>query len=243
MISEIFRFDYIIAVSCATAPRFPALHPPRPRWPHSNFSRDGLFAASPLYGNGDFSGIRVNDRRDQVIILLQKMWHLTNQAVTGNNVSLEDSETLSTLIYSSTAWNSLEEHLDTLSPRNSKHTLEPELAEKTVFDVLLAASIIYHRALSTPPTTFSAPANVSCLQNLFKYINVSAPDQFWLRYPGILLWVLLVGCAAAVKRSERSYFMMFLAKVGIFTELRCWFETESAILKFIAVQQRLNNRH
>jgi hypothetical protein len=241
MILILFRFDYIIAVSCATTPRFPVLDAPRPRWPHSNFTRDGLFAASPLYGNGDFSEIRCNDHRDETITLLQTLWYLTNQVSQGNNLSFENVEALFTFINSSTAWQPLERRLNSTYLRSLKQNPGRNVPEKTVLGTLLAASIIYHRALSIPPTPFSDPANLPFLQILFNSLNASAPDPFWLQYPGILLWVLLVGCASAVKRSERSYFMMFLAKVGIFTKPRCWFETQSAILRFIHVQQRLND--
>ncbi|PVH82312.1 hypothetical protein DL98DRAFT_514068 [Cadophora sp. DSE1049] len=109
--------------------------------------------------------------------------------------------------------------------------------EMHVFETLHHTALVYERAVTYPHLPFNSPINYSDLSHLYESLNTSAPDPFWLRYPGLLLWVLLVGCAVSVKREERSYFMMFLAKVGIFTEQRWWFESQSAILKFIEVQR------
>lgn len=84
--------------------------------------------------------------------------------------------------------------------------------------------------------------NHSDLRSLYEAINISGAENFWLDFPGILLWVLVVACAVAVDKEERSYFMMFLAKVGIFTEPRCWVETQTAFARFIQVQG-LTRRH
>jgi len=168
------------------------------------------------------------------------MWKLTSQAVGEKICPFATCEGLSTFVDASTTRNRLEGITDNIScQEHSKGAGECEVPEKSVLDVLRIASIIHCRALSTPPVHFSAPANIPLLRLLYDFINVSAPDPFWLRYPGILLWVLLIGCAAAVKRRERSYFMMYLAKVGIFTEPRCWFEAQSAILRFIEVQNTI----
>ncbi len=106
-----------------------------------------------------------------------------------------------------------------------------------VFETLHHAALIHERAVSFPHLPFNSPINYTDLRFLYESLNISAVDPFWLQYPGILLWVLLVGCAVSVEREERSYFMMFIAKIGIFTEQRWWFETQSAIMRFIEVQK------
>ncbi|KAL5326419.1 hypothetical protein ACEPPN_004104 [Leptodophora sp. 'Broadleaf-Isolate-01'] len=108
--------------------------------------------------------------------------------------------------------------------------------EMHVFETLHHTALIYERAVTPPHIPFISPINYQDLASMYESLNISAPNPFWIRYPGMLLWVLLVGCAVSVKREERSYFMMFLAKVGIFTEQRWWFETQNAILKFVKVQ-------
>lgn len=127
---------------------------------------------------------------------------------------------------------------DDSSDQNLVRRSDPKFAEEMhVFETLHFTALIYQRAVSSPAIPFNCPLNHANLSSLYVSLNISAADQFWARYPGIRLWVLLVGCATSVNREERSYFMMFLAKMGIFADFRQWDETQSAILRFLDVQK------
>lgn len=215
--------------------RFSGSQVPRPMPVPSNRSRDGTFAGSPLYGNGDFRDVNLGLYGTSIQIILHEMWSLTVQA-------LSSSQKVP--------------HTASNRPRQCQadsfacfaHNEQPSVSIMSVpsdFGVHKAiyhAALIYGRALSYPETPFKSMVNHSDLRSLYEAINISGAENFWLDFPGILLWVLVVACAVAVDKEERSYFMMFLAKVGIFTEPRCWVETQTAFARFIQVQG-LTRRH
>lgn len=226
------RFDYVLAVICAQEPRFVQFQPDRPEIAPNNSSRDGTYAASPLYGDGDFSAVLCVSDQDRIIYLLEVMWGLTARALSVRSDITEARQQHSVNQSSRMPMENMGSHLSlgTLLQTNNGSKLH-------VFGVLVHAALIYQRALRHPHVPFNSSTNHSDLVTLYEALNATASDCFWLEHPGILLWVLLIGCAVAVTRVERSYFMMFLAKVGIFTEPRCWFETQTAILRFIQIQK------
>ncbi|KAH7417683.1 hypothetical protein BKA64DRAFT_305843 [Cadophora sp. MPI-SDFR-AT-0126] len=238
MLTKLVMFDYIIAISCARPPRFPHFNPPQPHSPASESNRDGVFAGSPVYGNGDFCDLECNWRREDTIYILRAMWELTDQAIQR--------------IRPGNRYHGLQGRHKTLCPKSevisypggiSSGQYSTRIREKMhVFETLHHTALIYERAVTSPHLPFNSPSNYSDLSSLYESLNISVSDPFWLRYPGILLWVLLVGCAVSVKRGERSYFMMFIAKVGIFTEHRWWFESQGAISRFIEVQGMARGR-
>ncbi|KAG4432122.1 hypothetical protein IFR05_012396 [Cadophora sp. M221] len=232
MFAKLVMFDYIIAISCAKQPRFPYTPPPQPHSSASEPFRDGMFAGSPLYGIGNFSQIECNWRREDTEHTLQAMWDLTTHALEPKlpaHLHKGKLRRFRTLVSNP----NLEPIPRTISIRQQS---AKNAEEMQVFETLHHTALIYERAVTPPHIPFNSPINHHDLAFLYESLNISAPNPFWIRYPGILLWVLLVGCAVSVKREERSYFMMFLAKVGIFTEQRWWFETQNAVLKFIEVQ-------
>ncbi|KAH7361032.1 hypothetical protein BKA65DRAFT_197237 [Rhexocercosporidium sp. MPI-PUGE-AT-0058] len=233
MFTKLIMFDYIIAISCASQPRFPYNPPPQPHSPASSSSKNGKFAGSPLFGTGDFRQIECNWRTEDTKYILQAMWELTSHALdTRASASLSEGMQRSqhrTLVANSSL-NSLP-RMVSVQQQSAKNA-----EEMHIFETLHHTALIYERAVNSLYTPFNSPINYPDLAFLYGSLNISAPNPFWIRYPGILLWVLLVGCAASVKREERSYFMMFLAKVGIFTEQRWWFETQNAVLRFLEVQ-------
>ncbi|KAH9213139.1 hypothetical protein DL95DRAFT_524629 [Leptodontidium sp. 2 PMI_412] len=232
MFTKLVMFDYIIAISCAEQPRFPYTPPPQPHSPASEPCRDGMFAGSPLYGSGVFSQIECNWRLEDTKYTLQAMWELTFQALEPK-ASAHLHEGMQSRHRALAAKPNFESRprLISVSQQSAKNA-----EEMHVFETLHHTALIYERAVTPPHIPFISPINYQDLASMYESLNISAPNPFWIRYPGMLLWVLLVGCAVSVKREERSYFMMFLAKVGIFTEQRWWFETQNAILKFVKVQ-------
>lgn len=231
--NSVRRFDYIIAISCARQPRFRPSIPPQPYNPASESGHDGIFAGSPVNGTGDFCQVECNWRREDTIFILRTMWELTTRALDPSlpRIDQQGIERRPKTLFSVSGARSLPK----AASGGQKSIRIREVMQ--VFETLHHTALIYERAVTSPHLPFKSPTNYPDLSSLYQSLNTSAPDPFWLRHPGILLWVLLVGCAVSAKREERSYFMMFLARVGIFTEPRWWFESQSAILRFIEVQR------
>ncbi|KAL2074994.1 hypothetical protein VTL71DRAFT_8774 [Oculimacula yallundae] len=232
MSRKLIMFDYIIAISLARKPRFPNTAPPPSNLPPSHNPQVETLAGSPIYGNGDFSQLECSWRREDTKYILQAMWELTNQFLEPEaclNSQSRPQNRPRTLISTSM----LDPWPTAISaPQNITQNTE----EMHIFETLHRTAMIYERAVTPPYTHFNSPTNFADLSFLYTSLNTSAGNPFWIQYPGILLWVLLVGCATSVKREERSYFMMFLAKVGIFSDERSWNETQTAVLRFVNVQ-------
>jgi len=98
--------------------------------------------------------------------------------------------------------------------------LEPETRMQqdtsTLFRIIQQTSDIYLGALQTPPIPFSSPRNKQSTIDLCQAVESPANDEVWDRCPGIFIWVLLVGCAAAEEGStEYNYFVCLLIKVAL----------------------------
>lgn len=188
--------------------------------------QDGTIGGSPLFGNGDFSNITCPSDQDKIICLLETMWALTSHALDKDphNQTLKSPSTLHSA-----------DNTNQGSFRDS--IVSEDLTKSHVLSALHSTAQIYQRALSSPPTPFRSRRNYSDLQHLYSSLNGSAFDSFWFRYPGVRLWVLLVGCAACVDRAERGYFMMFIARAEIFANSRRFLEAQYAIRRFVEVQR------
>jgi hypothetical protein len=86
-----------------------------------------------------------------------------------------------------------------------------------IHKVIHAAAQIYASALSAP-SFFNSPLSLPWLEILTTNLDLMTGALFWRENPGVRLWVLLVGAAAAVEREERGYFMMYLARVSMFQQ-------------------------
>ena len=85
-----------------------------------------------------------------------------------------------------------------------------------LFEVIQQTSVIYFGALQTPSIPFSSPINRMSIREVCRAVESPANDRVWDQYPGIFIWVLLVGCAAAEQGStEDNYFLCLLIKVAL----------------------------
>ena len=86
----------------------------------------------------------------------------------------------------------------------------------TLFSIIQQTSDIYLGALQTPPIPFCSPIHRRSTVNLCQAVESPANDEVWDRFPGVFIWVLLVGCAASEERStEYNYFVCLLIKVAL----------------------------
>jgi hypothetical protein len=58
-------------------------------------------------------------------------------------------------------------------------------------------------------------------------------------YPDLMLWILFMGCFAAEGRTERSWFIIFVADVAKSLGLRQWPEVKRLLVKFFYVERTL----
>jgi hypothetical protein len=110
----------------------------------------------------------------------------------------------------------------TLSDVPFRHLLlhfKPPCPTDSIHKVLHAAGQIYAASLSSP-SFFTSPLSLPWLEILSTNLDLTRAAPFWREHPGVRLWVLLVGAAAAVERAERGFFMMYLARVCMFQP--CW---------------------
>jgi hypothetical protein len=85
-----------------------------------------------------------------------------------------------------------------------------------LFQVIQQTSVIYFGALQTPSIPLSSPVNRMSIREVCRAVESPANDTLWDKYPGIFIWVLLVGCAAAEQGlTEYNYFVCLLIKVAL----------------------------
>ena len=85
-----------------------------------------------------------------------------------------------------------------------------------LFQIIQQTSDIYIAALQTPPIPFSSRINRKSAKALCQAVESPTNDELWDQCPGIFIWVLLVGCAAAEAGStEYNYFVCLLIKVAL----------------------------
>jgi hypothetical protein len=86
----------------------------------------------------------------------------------------------------------------------------------TLFRIIQQTSDIYLGALQTPPIPFSSSVNRNSTIALCQAVESPVNDDVWDRFPGVFIWVLLVGSAAAeVGSTEYNYFACLLIKVAL----------------------------
>jgi hypothetical protein len=115
---------------------------------------------------------------------------------------------------------------------------EPMASSNSLARIVYLASTTYAPAFSIRPTPFNALCNNTAVRSLAETLEDTTNDEIWIRYPGILLWIVLSGYAAAKNMPERSFFAMFAIRVGTSA---AWWGMEAAglaIRKFIEVKRR-----
>jgi len=231
-------FDSMIAILTGQPPRFPKViyFVSTPISPAVNLYM--TYQESPLYGSGNFESIITYHKGSSALIsLLSKMWTLTK------NFELDYQSN------SSTPLESLES-IDPVFPfveepqtdYNTPLLTLPLLSRCTnpthnhLLETLQRASLIYSRCLTYPPTDFSSPKNDETIQQLCIAFAKCSDDDFWVCYPGILLWVLLVGTATARGKTNSAFWMFYLSRTGNFSKAESWLAGSAAVRKFLDIQ-------
>jgi hypothetical protein len=187
---------------------------------------------SPLYGPENFATfIKDTPNRDAIASLLDEMWTLTSTLRQEYNKKFPPPTEEMLAVY--------KEHQAAHKSNFMTLPLVFECSEHShVLDVLRIAARIYRRAFLSPPIQFKSPLNAADVQLLTRLLCKSSSDDFWVLYPGVQLWMLLVGLAAAASMKECAYFMMLMTRVGKFTEAESWQEIQTSIRMFLLVQRR-----
>jgi len=225
-------FDSMVAVLTGKAARFPQVdyYLSRPVSPQAAIIHD-----SPLSGHGNFESIiTYRSNADLIILLLNQMWTLTvdHQLQT----LFEDSTTSRPQIaFSVEPQSSYSTHLLTLPLLSSCH----DPGHNHVLETLQHAGIIYHRAVEFLNADFPSAVNKQAFRDLCTAFGKCSDDDFWVRYPGVQLWVLLVGTAAARGKKEAAFWMFYLSRTGSFSNAANWLTGNAAIRLFLDIQRRM----
>lgn len=208
---KIHLIDLTVALLNNTQPRFSDQHPRRPMQ-FTNHSHQ--ISASPLYSiTSYFPSFEIESSASpfcpRSLSLLHEM-----HALTYNSKSKLSSTRIPPL------------------------TLSAGIGDENrgLFRIIQAASNIYRRAFINIP--FSSPCNRREVQAICECLEDAENDEVWVKYPGVLLWILLVGVAAADGgEGERSYLTMWFYRVG--TTAVHWGveECTEAVLAFLRVKR------
>lgn len=127
--------------------------------------------------------------------------------------------------------------------RSYPSTQEPEINSEhgrlNLLEIIQHTSQIYERALLTPPMPFSSRINRDSVVALCQAVESPLNDYTWDEFPGILTWVLLVGCAASEEESvEYNYFMCLLIKIFLGAGYGWLGELREAVITIVAIKAR-----
>ena len=223
----------MIAVLTGKPPRFPQVtyFIFRPISPKQN--RRIISQESPLYGDGAFKTVTTtSDDHETVLSLLKNMWCLTQTLSPNNNPAIPEPVFEPGIPFKSSPQNPNTPllTLPLLTPCNDP-------THNHVLETLLAASVLYTRALSPPHTDFPAPVNEAPFQQLCEAFAKCSHVEFWVEYPGIQLWMLLVGTAAARGKKEAAFWMFYLSRTGNFSDAESWLAGSAAVRTFLEIQR------
>jgi len=125
-----------------------------------------------------------------------------------------------------------------LDPGSSLVHLNSNRQDTTSFEKIIHhTAFIYSRALSSPRIPFSSPLNQNSAKQIAHCLDDISNDAVWVQYPGILVWILLTAGAAAVHSPERSFFVVFLARVGTSAIANLWQGMSQTMMRFLALRK------
>jgi hypothetical protein len=118
------------------------------------------------------------------------------------------------------------------------HTLPKNQSSSLLLMLIHLTSAIFHPALGTPSIPFTSSGNTQSVMKICEILEDTSIDATFVRYPGILLWVLLTTASAAANRPERGYLVTFLLRIG--TSAIWWGMEEfvSSVKMFIFLKKR-----
>jgi hypothetical protein len=123
-------------------------------------------------------------------------------------------------------------------PNSSRHT-----SSSTISQMIYAASTIYSGVFRIPSIPFASPHNTKAVETMSRCLEDTRNDETWTEFPGILLWIILVGLAAAVHQPQCSFFAMFAFRIG--TSAAWWGprEAREAIMTFLDIKRKSEGRN
>jgi hypothetical protein len=181
----------MVAVISTGRPRFPVLRSTQPAIPSSDLIHVKIFD-SPLWGSCTFKNLpQKSGLCPESIIILQLLRNLT-------------------IFLSANVGDAPNPGSDFNALANTKNWNMTHLSAPSVLNVIRLTSSIYSAALTTPPIPFTSPLNRALAEDLCRAIESPINDYTWDQFPGILIWILLVGSAAAANMPEHSFFVSML---------------------------------
>ena len=231
----------MIAVQTGRPPRFPRLDYFIAQPISDSTSKYNYRQESPLYGCGDFRAIlKHHQDLEAIITIMKKMWTITQTIdskgnrndPTGNDYP-QDLKSFIT-----------EPRPDYTSPLLTLPLVSncTDPTHNHIFETLCSAGVIYSRVLTQHTADFPNSPNNQSLQQLSTAFGKCSHDDFWVHYPGILLWVLLVGTATARGNEQAAYWMFYLSRTGAYTSVEGQMAGGIAIRRFLDIQRWIRER-
>ncbi|KAH8811555.1 hypothetical protein F5884DRAFT_854896 [Xylogone sp. PMI_703] len=208
--------DLLVAAILGTEPQFPALGPDRPIRPPPQLHGLIQIPDSPLYGHQRLQDVLLGSPFcSQSISLLQQMQDFTRALVA------EPSSFLSPL-------------LPTFSDLSPSHILNLN-PHPSLLDMIALTSAIYVQFFSSNSLSVSVSTLATALMT---YLECPIHDETWMKYPGILLWIVLTGSATtAGEKGERSLFLLWATRLGLISVWGWWEEMRSSVECFARVRK------
>ncbi|KAL3421835.1 hypothetical protein PVAG01_05991 [Phlyctema vagabunda] len=240
MMPKLTSFDSLVAVLTGEPLRFPRVEYCVAR-PLTYVANRRLFHfESPLHGTSDFEEIiEHHQNRDAIVVLLNDMRRLVKESDAERCLLLGGLDRAPAppcyaVHFNEEARAAYTIPLLTLPLLSTCH----EGQHEHVLETLQAAAVIFSRSLENPRIDFAAsPANDTAFAQLGAAFAKCTPDDFWSRYPGILLWVLLVATAAARNRREAPFWIFYLSRVADFARAESWLAQSAAVRRFVDLQR------
>jgi len=233
----------MIAVQTGQPPRFPRVEYflAQPITPTIN--ERNIHQESPLYGSGNFAGVvKHHQDLEAIVSLLSKMWKLTQLIHRTHHPQIPraslPNKPVPFLTEPRTNYASPLLTLPLVS--NCTHRTHPH-----ILATLHSAGAIYEHVLSDSDLAadFPSPANTPTFQQLYVAFGKCSHDEFWERYPGVLLWVILVGTATARGKEEAAFWMFYLSRTGAYSSVEGQLAGTEAIRRFLDVQTWIRERN
>ncbi|RFU25393.1 hypothetical protein B7463_g10945, partial [Scytalidium lignicola] len=211
------RIDLLVAAMLDTETRFPTPGLGRPLRPPPRLHGLIQIPDSPLYGHQFLQDILLDSPFcAQSIVLLQQMQDLTRgfllQGTPSHPIPLLPSEPTASLLQVC----NVDQPPSLLNIITLTATLYTQFFSNTTLPVSIST-------LTTALTT--------CLES-------TVHDETWMQYPGILLWIVLTGCAATTgEKGERSFFLLWATRIGLSSVWGWWEEMRMSVEGFSRVRR------
>lgn len=111
-----------------------------------------------------------------------------------------------------------------------------------LFKIIQSTAIIYRAAFLVPPTPLSSPLNHQFVTSIVHILSSPDDDETWVRFPGILLWIILTGTVAAYNHPERAFFIHFYGKIISVARWQWWDEIIGAFETFLPMRRIADER-